>query len=176
VHSGQPSALVRSNNEIGIWHVKRANHVLAQIVTEILLAHGFDRFADIIHADAVLPALAGIERQRRVERLALAGGDAGKVGIFHIFGGVGIPDVVSEAAGMGQQVAQRYVALGRPQFRFSVAAKSLEDLRRRYVGKIGKHLLDWLIKPELALLHKLHGHNGSHRLGQRRDPQYRVQA
>ena len=95
----------------------------------------------------------------------------GKIGGFHVLGGVGIPDVVGEAGGMGQQLAQRDRPLGRAQFRFALVVESFQDLRRR---QLGKELADRLVKLELALLDELHCGGCGERLGHRRDPEHRI--
>jgi len=107
----------------------------------------------------------------RLQRRVLAADDPRKVSEFHIFGGIGIPEVVCEPSGVGQQVTQRYRALGRPQFRFALVIESFQYLRRRQVGQ---YFADRLVKLELALLHELHRRSSGQSLGHRRDPEHRV--
>ena len=60
-----------------------------------------------VDADTVVPARAGVEQQRRGQRRVLAGHHGRQAEMGHVAGDVLAPDVVAEAGGVGQQVAQR---------------------------------------------------------------------
>ena len=62
------------------------------------------------------------------QRGVLAGDDAGDAGRLHVAAHVGVPDVVGEASGVGQQVAQGDGAPGRPQARLAVGIEALQHL------------------------------------------------
>ena len=84
LHADQPRPLVGPMHEAGIRHAERREDVLAQIDVERLAAHRLDRLADPVDVDAVLPALARIERERRRQRRILAGDDARQIGMLHV--------------------------------------------------------------------------------------------
>ena len=146
--------------------------MIAQIGVEPLAAGRFDRLADKIDIDAIFPARAGIGHERRLQRIVLAGGDAGRAGLLQIFHHVAVPHVVAEAGGVGHQMAQRDRILRRPQLRFAIGIETFEHLRR---GEIRQHLADRLVERELALLDQLHAGGRRDRLGHRGDPEHAVQ-
>jgi hypothetical protein len=135
----QSFLLIRSDNEVGVLHAERLENVLAQIDIETLSADRLNCLAGEVDVDAVLPAIARIECERRRQGRVLAADNARKIGDFDVLGGVGIPEVVCEPGRMGQQLAQRDRPLGRAQFRLPLIVKSLKDLGCR---QLGKHLAD----------------------------------
>src|SRR6185312_16984463 len=95
---------------------------------ELLAARGLDHLAGPIDVDAVVPAVAGIEGQWRGERLVLAAGDAGHAHRLLVFDDVGVPDLVREAGGVGEQVAQCDVALRLAHLRLARGIEAVEYL------------------------------------------------
>src|SRR5205085_1405025 len=72
MHAGEPPAPGSVELEGGIAHAARRKNVVAEIDLEIPAADLLDRLADPIDVDAVVPFLAGLEQQRRGERLVEA--------------------------------------------------------------------------------------------------------
>ena len=73
MHADQAWLLRRRDDVIGISHAERGEDVLAKIDLERQPADRFDRSADPIEVDAILPALARVEHQRHPQRGELAG-------------------------------------------------------------------------------------------------------
>src|SRR5206468_7672877 len=92
----QSFLLIRSDDEVGVLHAERLENVLAQIDVETLSADRLDRLAGEVDVDAILPAIARIECERRRQGRVLAAYDARKIVDFDILSGVGIPEVVCE--------------------------------------------------------------------------------
>src|SRR5262249_14724745 len=101
MHGHQSCLLIRPDDEVGVFHAERLEDVLAQIDVETLSADRLDRLAGEVDVDAVLPAIARIESERRLKGRVLAADDARKIRDFHVLGGVGIPKVVREPGRMG---------------------------------------------------------------------------
>jgi hypothetical protein len=156
----------------GVGHAERREDVLAEVGLERLAADLLDRLAGPVDVDAVLPALAGVEHQRRPQRVVPDGDDAGDAGLPHVAADVGVPDVVAEAGGVGQQVAQRDRPRRGAEPRGARGVEALQDLRR---PQLGQHVGDRLVELQPALLDELHGRGRGHRLGHRRDPEHRVE-
>ena len=77
MHASQPRALLGADDEPGVDHPERIEDVLAEVRLERLPAEALDGLADPVDVDAVVPAIARIERQRQPERRVLALDDAG---------------------------------------------------------------------------------------------------
>src|SRR6185437_9325296 len=107
VHADQPRALIGPQPEARIRHAERAEDMVAEIALEILPARALDRLADPVDVDAVVPFGAGIEGERRRQRPILAADDAGNALQLLVADEIGVPDVVAEAGGMGDEVAER---------------------------------------------------------------------
>src|SRR5438445_482641 len=75
MHAGEATEAVAGQFKAGILHAQRAEQVLLEICLERLAADRFDRLADPIDADAVVPFVAGIECQRRRQSDIQAGDD-----------------------------------------------------------------------------------------------------
>src|SRR5215475_12385711 len=65
MHGHQSFLLIRSDDEVGVFHVEWLENVLAQIDVETLFVNRLDRLACEVDVDAVLPAIARIEFERR---------------------------------------------------------------------------------------------------------------
>ena len=113
---------------------------------------------------------AGIEHQRGGRRqfsLRLRQ-QLDRLGIVH---GLGIPEPVSEAGRMGEQVAQRDRPLCRAQLRQSFGVEAVEHLRRADRGLDSGHRR---VQRQLVLLDELQrGHRRNH-LHHRGDAKHRV--
>ena len=83
---------------------------------ELLAADRLDHLAGPVDADAVLPALAGIEQQRRAQRCTGRSMTPGTPIACLVRDDVGVPDLVAEAGSVREQVAQRdrLAGLARP--------------------------------------------------------------
>ena len=168
---GQAAAHAVGDAEGGAVHAERAEEVVLHVLAELLAARRLDHLAGKVDVDAVEPALAGIEQQRRGQRLVLAGDDARHLHRLHVLGDLGAPDVVAEARGVGEEVAQGDVALGLAGLGLAVGVEAVEhaDLAQR-----GDHRLGRPIERKLAPLDELHGGGAGDRLGHRGDPHHGV--
>ena len=113
---------------------------------------------------------AGIEHQRSGRRqfsLRLRQ-QLERLGVLHR---LGVPEPVSEAGRMGQQVAQRDRPLCRPQLRQSFAVEAIEHLRRADRGfDIGHRR----VQRQLVLLDELQRGHRRNQLHHRGDAKHRV--
>src|SRR5262249_61173421 len=98
MHADETAALGVPEFERRILHAERLEQVLLEEGAERLTADPLDGLADPIDVDAVVPAVARIESERRGERLVLAGNDARRTGLLLVAQEVAIPDVISEPA------------------------------------------------------------------------------
>ena len=171
MHADQPLALLVADLEAGVGHAERREDVVAQIGIEPLAGDRLDRLADEIDVDAVFPACAGVGHDRGLQRVVLAGDDAGRAGLLHVLAHVGVPHVVAEAGGVGHEVAQRDRLRRRAQLRLAVVVEALEHLGR---GEVRQQFADRLVERELALFDQLHRARGRDRLGHRGDPEHAV--
>ena len=73
VHLHGPRGPLRTRIETGVAHAQRREDMLAHIGFQVLAADRLDHAAGPVDVDAVFPALARFERQRRVQRFQLAG-------------------------------------------------------------------------------------------------------
>ncbi len=89
----------------GILHADRPEQMLRQIVAERLLAYPFNRLANPVDVDPVIPPVAGIENERERQCCVLARDDAGNALRLHVPAHLGIPDVIDEPGSMGEQMA-----------------------------------------------------------------------
>src|SRR5579883_1098331 len=153
MHADEPGAAIGNKLEARILHAERFEQILAEIDFERLATDLLDRLADEIDIDAVLPFLAGIESERHGERQILAGDDAGDPLLLLIAQQVRVPDVVAEARGMRDEMAQRDRPLRRAQLGLARAIEALEHLRR---AQLGQYLADGTVERELAALDELH--------------------
>ena len=64
--------------------------MVVQIGVKPLPTRHFYGLADVIGIDAVLPAIAGVESQRRPKRRVLAGRERRQLGVFLIARGIGV--------------------------------------------------------------------------------------
>ncbi len=83
---------------------------------------------------------------------------------------LGVPDVVAEAGGVGQQVAQGHRAARRAQPRLAGRVEPLQHLGR---GEFLDDLARRLVEREAAVLDELHRRRGGDRLGHRGDAEHR---
>ena len=72
VHAGQPGPALRRQLEGGVLHADRLKQMLREIVAERLTADPFDRLADPIDIDPVIPFFARIEDEWERQRCVLA--------------------------------------------------------------------------------------------------------
>jgi len=150
-----------------VLHPERPEDVLLQVRVELLPRGGLDDLADPVDVDAVLPALARIEEQRRGECGVRARRDPGRVRRRLICGDLRPPDLISEAGGVREQVPQRDGTLRRPHPRLPGGVETFQHLRLR---EAGRELAGRRVERELAALDQLHGGRGRDGLGHRRDP------
>ena len=166
----QARAHARIDFETGAIHAQRLENILGEIVAELHAADGLDHFAGEIDVDTVVPLLAGIGDQWCGERRVLAGDDAGNFIDGFVFAQIGVPQAVTEARRMGEQMAQRDGAFWCTQTR-RVAVPAVQHFnfaeRRNDFACRG-------IKRELALLDQLHRRQAGDRFGHGRDPHHRV--
>ena len=166
MHADKPRRLVGGRNKTRVRHAERGKDMRAEVGIERLSGGSFDGAPDPVDVDAILPALARIENQRQVQCRELAREDGGNARDLDIADQVRVPDLVTKAGCMGQQMTQRDRAFGRAQSRRARGVEALQDLRR---GQFGEHFADRLVKLELALLDELQRRDRGHRLGHRRD-------
>jgi hypothetical protein len=107
--------------------------VLPEIDLEGLVADGLDDLAHHIHSDSVLPAIAGVEFERRREGAVLALGNVDHPGGLFVLRDSLAPVAVGEPRGVRQQMAQRDGALRGPQLR---VARCVESLQHHGCGKL----------------------------------------
>jgi len=113
-----------------------------------LAAHRLHDAADPIDVAAVLPALPGIEHQRRARELVSVGGWQLVEGLV-VFQRLTVPQPVDEAGGVGKEVMERNRPLGRAQQRFAGRIEAIDHPRcRDHRVDIGYRRLE----RELALL------------------------
>ena len=144
--------------------------MLAKIDVQRFTADRFDDAADPIDAGAVLPTRAGIEHQRggRCQFSLRLRQQLERLGIVR---GLGVPEPVSEAGRMGQQVAQRDRPLCRAQLRQSFGVEAIEHLRRADRGLDIGHRR---IQRQLVLLDELQRRHRRNQLHHRGDAKHRV--
>ena len=144
--------------------------MFAKIDVERIAADRFDDAADPIDAGAVLPTRAGIEHQRGGRRqfsLRLRQ-QLKRLGIVR---GLGVPEPVSEAGRMGEQVAQRDRPLCRAQLRQSFGVEAIEHLRRAERRLDIRHRR---VQRQLVLLDELQRRHRRNQLHHRGDAKHRV--
>ena len=98
---GQARAHVRAHLERGIAHAERLEDVLLHVGAEPPAAHGLDHLASPVDVDAVLPALARIGQQRRVQGRVLAADDAGEALCLLVADDLLAPDLVARTRRCG---------------------------------------------------------------------------
>ena len=172
MHGCLTSALVWSEDKASVVHVERSEDVFAEVVFQRLPAELLDGFADPVEIDAVLPALARVAHERRLERGILALGDARHAGMLVVADHVLVPEVVREAGRVRQQMTQRDRSAGWTQTR---RARGVESLQNLDAGQLRDTLSEWFVQTKAALLDQLHRRHGCHGLGHGRDPHHAVQ-
>src|SRR5262249_60489861 len=135
MHADETAALGVPEFERRILHAERLEQVLLEEGAERLPADPLHGLADPIDVDAVVPAIARIESERRGERLVLAGNDARRTGLLLVAQEVGIPDVIAEAGRVSQEVPQGDGPLGRAELRLAGGLEAVEHSRRGPFGQ-----------------------------------------
>src|SRR6185369_12357442 len=100
--------------------------MVVQIGIKPLSARYFYGLADVVGIDAVLPAIAWVESQRRPKRRILAGRERRQFGVFLKARGVGVEEVVGESGGVGQQMPQRDRPFGGAKLGRALIIESLQ--------------------------------------------------
>ena len=100
-----------------------------QIVPKLLPAHGLDRLAGPVDADAVRPALTRIGQQRDGQADILAAADPRDFLELLVTHQIRAPQIVAPAAGVGEQMAQGERAAGWAQLRLAVGIPAGQHLR-----------------------------------------------
>ncbi len=148
-HRRDTGLLRGTDQEAGIGHAERRKDLLLEIDLQRLVAHGFHRLADPVHIDAVFPAIAGIELQRRVEGGILAFADERRsrdlLKLRHRL----TPETVGETCSVSEEVAQRDRSFRRAKLRCAAGVEPLEHLG---LFQLRKQLAHRLIELQLALL------------------------
>ena len=170
-HRRDTGLLRGADQEAGVGHAERREDLLLEIDLQRLVAHGLNRLADPVDIDAVFPAIARIEHQRRVERGILAFADERSsrdlLELRHRLA----PDAVGETCRVSEEVAQRDRSLGGAKLRCAAGVEPLEHLG---LLQLRKQLAHRLIELQLALLDQLHAGGARDRLGHRCDPEHAV--
>ena len=143
-----------------------ANRVLLEVLSQPLAARRLHHLAGPVDADAVEPLVARIEEQRCAQRRILAGDDTGDVLGGLIGGDLLAPDLVSEASGVGEQVAQRDL----PSWRARARSTGIEAFQHLCRGDVRDNPGCRCVEIKLALLDQLHGRSSRERLGHGGDP------
>src|SRR4030095_4534119 len=104
---GLTGAVLVGGDVAAVLHAERREDLLPEGHVERLAAGGLDEPAHPVGIDAVLPLLVGIEGRGSAERVALGGGARGQPGGLDVAADVWVPDVVAEAGGVGEKVAER---------------------------------------------------------------------
>lgn len=89
------------------------------------------------------------------------------VGDFQVLGDVAVPEFVYQARGVGGQVANGRLGLGRPELGL-VAVIPDQNLQ---VAELGQNVLDQRVRVELASIDQDHGRRGADRLGHGENPE-----
>ena len=171
MHGRHPLLHGRRDPEGGVAHAERVEDVLLHVLPEPLPAHRLDHLAGPVDADAVVPALARIEQERRRQRGVLAARDLRNALRLLVGKDVRVPDFVHVAGGMGQQVAQRHRALRRARLRLALLIEAFQHLD---FAQIRDDRTCRSVQFQLALLDHLHGRRAGDGLGHGGDPADRV--
>ena len=135
----------------------------ATTVSSPLAGHRLDHGAGPVDADAVMPALAGVEAARQA--VGLVGADPLLLGVA---GEVRVHEGVAEARGVGEEVADGRGVGRLAQARLSGVVIAVQD---RQFGEVGEDGGDGLVQVERAGLHQLQGGDGGDQLGEGGDPE-----
>ena len=149
---GPPGSHVVAEGEAGGVHAQRPEDVLLEVVVEPLTRDLFNHAAHEVDADAVHPALSGIEQRRNRLRPPhqLAAGDRVSPGGLLVSQQELVPELVAEAGRVGQQVPQGDRTCGRAHQGPAVVVEAFEHAR---FGQIGQHARRGLVQKQLAPLH-----------------------
>ena len=164
---GLAGAHRRRDLETCVGHGQWVEQVLAHVGAQFLAAGDLDQAPGVVDVDAVVPARAGIEQEWRPESRVLAGEDSGRARDHLIAADLGVPDVVAEASGMCEQMAQCDRRFRRAQLGFAAGIEALQNL---HLGKFRHPFAGGRFEIELALLDQLHGGGARDGLGHRGDP------
>jgi hypothetical protein len=172
VHRGQPSELVVGDTEARVVHTERLEQAIAQEVAQGLTREDLDQTGGHVDADAVVPARTRLEGEwdrrefvdQHVERTCRIVHDPGVA--VHLRDGVVGHEVVGQAAGVAQQVADLHRA--RLVDEQAVVGQHLRRAERRQV------LGDRMLQLESTLLVQEHQGRRHDGLGHRIDPEDRV--
>ena len=168
---GQAAAHLRRDLERGAVHPERAEDVFLQIDPQLLPAHGFDRLACPVDADAVRPALTRVGQERDGQADILAAADPRNFLELLVAHQILAPQIVAPAAGVGEQMAQGERAAGWAQLRLTVGIPASQHLR---AADFRDPAADRAIQIDLALLDKLHRRRAGDGFGHGRDPHHRI--
>ena len=168
----QPLAHRGGERKAGAGHAQGLEHMPRQVLAQPLPAGLFDEPAGPVDADAVVPALAGVEEPRGHQRRAPAARHQRQSEGLLVAAHLRVPGVIAEAGGVGEQVAQR----DRPARRAGDRpALRIEALEHRHARELGQPAQGRRVELEQTAFDQLHGRRGRDRLGHRGDPADRVQ-
>ncbi len=156
----------RNSAKGGVVHAERLEDVFGHILTEHAPGHRFDHLADPVDTDPVLPPFTGVEHQRLAKCSQPPAAQWGHPAVFDIALGFGVPDVVGEPRGVGQEVSERDRRARRPQEWLTIAIPAVEHLDR---FEFGSHARRRRVEFEQARLHGMHGGHTGQRLCHRVD-------
>ena len=171
--------LVGRNVEVGVDHAERIDHLLLQVLLEGLAGDHLDEVAQHVGGDGIVPGLAGLRDQRQLRQpldellQAGVGGlevDAALLGAIGGIDRIALHEAVGEARGVGQQVAEVDLALGRHGLDLAAAA-ARHDAR---VGESGNELRDRVVELKAAFFVEHHDRRRGERLGHGVDAEDRV--
>jgi hypothetical protein len=135
-------------------------------IAESLAGDALHHHAGPVDVAAVLPALARIEQQRRLDRLPRRIDHPGLALLVREARVRFVEEVVGEAGGMREQMARGHVATRGAQLRFAVGA---EALYHHDVPQLGHVLLGGRVEVEQAFLDQLQARRAGDGLGGRED-------
>ena len=170
--------LVGRHVEVGVDHAQRGQHLLLEIDLIRLAGNDLDQITEHIGRDAIIPGLAGLGDQREGRELlddlletGVGGAEVDAVlGAIERVDRVALHEAVGQARGVGQQVAEVDLALGRRRIDLAAAAAGI-DAR---VGEGGDELRDRVVELKAALFVEHHDRRRGERLGHGIDPEDRV--
>jgi len=161
VHGGAARGRLVGHREARAVHSERPEDALFHHFAEAFAAHALDDFADPVDVRAVLPLLAGVEEEDRVERSLGRRHDARDAALLAVVYEVVVEEIVAESSRVEHELPDGDVGLRGAGSRLAIVVEAVENLN---VGESRRVLLRWIFEGYFPLLHELHDGDARYRL------------